>query len=149
MKVDKYHKVSNLTLKWCKMSFYFILFQCEIWNMTSLDVNNKWVCTFHTEFLNSSKSQIQPRFDWISWRFRNESPYKDVQTHIFEMWRHLIFLDVNKFRTGRVSNTMAVYTVLMWGKRLVIFFHFHKDSISWKIYLRALIVQRELFRAKI
>ena len=72
MKVDKYHKVSNLTLKWCKMSFYFILFQCEIWNMTSLDVNNKWVCTFHTEILHSSKSQIQPRFDWISWRFRNE-----------------------------------------------------------------------------
>ena len=38
MKLDIYHKVSNLTLKWCKMSFYFIHFQCEILNMTSLDV---------------------------------------------------------------------------------------------------------------
>ena len=72
MKVDKYHKVSNLMLKWCKMSFYLILFQCEIWNTTLLDVNNKWVCTFHTHIFRSSKSQIQRRFDWISWRFRNK-----------------------------------------------------------------------------
>ena len=56
------------------------------------------------------------------------SSYKYVQTHIFEMWRPLMFLDVNKFRTGRVSNTMAFYTVLMWGKRLI-FVHFHKDYL--------------------
>ena len=101
--VDKYHKVPNLTLKWCKMSFYLILFQCEIWNMTSLDIKYIWVCTFHTGIFRWSKSQIQRHFDWISWRFRNElknSPYKNVQTHIFEMWRHLMFLDVNTFRTG-------------------------------------------------
>ena len=30
IKVDKYHEVCNLTLKWCKMPFYLILFQCEI-----------------------------------------------------------------------------------------------------------------------
>ena len=61
MKVDKYHKVSNLTLKWCKMSFYFILFQCEIWNMTSVDVNNKWVCTSqHRNFLSVKKSNSTP-----------------------------------------------------------------------------------------
>ena len=127
MKVEKYHKVSNLTLKWCKMSFYFILFQCEIWNMTSMDVNNKWVCTFHTGIFRSSKSNAMPF--WLNimdiQEWTKNSLYKIVQTHIhiFEMWRNWMFLDVNKFHTGRVSNTMAFYTVLMWGK----------DSIYWKI----------------
>ena len=137
MKVDKYHKFSNLTLKWCKMPFYLILFQCEIWNMTSLDVHNKWVCTFPPEIFHLSNSQIQRRFYWISWRFRNEvkiPPYKNPQTRIFEMWRHWMFLDVNKFCTaGRVSNTVGFYTVLMWGKRRDILFHFHKDFIYWKM----------------
>ena len=58
------------------------------------------------------------------------SLYKNVQTHVFEMWRHWMFLDVNKFRTGRVSNTMPFYTVL-WD--LWYFFHFQKDSIYWKM----------------
>ena len=60
------------------------------------------------------------------------SPYTNVQTHIFEMWRHWMFLDVNKLRTGRVSNTMAFYTVLMWGKRRVKHVYF---PLSWRLNL--------------
>ena len=89
-----------------------MLFQCEIWNMTSLqlDVNNKWVCTFHTGICRLSKSQIE----WTK-KFPVQicpDPY---------IW-NVTSLDVNKFRTGRVSNTMAFYTIFFWGKRLVIFF---------------------------
>ena len=92
--------------------------------MTSLDVNNKM--GLHIPYRNFSfvkKSNSTPF--WLNiveiQEWTKNSPYKNVQTHIFEMWRHWMFLDVNKFRTGRVSNTMAFYTVLMWGKRLVIF----------------------------
>ena len=60
MKIDKYYKVSNLTLIWCKMSFYLILFQCEIGNMTSLDVNSIFRERFRSKILHS-KTAMQKR----------------------------------------------------------------------------------------
>ena len=113
--------VCNLTLKWCKMSFYLILFQCEIWNMTLLDVNNKWDCTFHRGIFLFVKKSNSTTF-WLNimeiQEWTKNYLYKNVQTHIFEMWRHWMLFYVNKFPHSKVSNTMELYTVLMWGKRL-------------------------------
>ena len=67
--------------------------------------------------INGSVHSIQEFFVRQKVKFKA----KNVQTHIFEIWRHWMFLDVIKFPTGTVSNTMAFYTVLM-VRELVIFF---------------------------
>ena len=78
--LHSFSNISYLMLKWCKMSFYFIHFQCEMLNMTSLDVNNKWVCTFHTGiFLFVIKSNSMPfLIKYVSWRFRNELKISNI-----------------------------------------------------------------------
>ncbi len=130
-------KVSHLALKWCKISFCWILFQSEIWNMTSLDINNKWVCTCQRGTFASVEGSNSMPF-WLNiikiqeGTKTNSCTQKCTDPYI---WR-VMSLDVLgcwQIHTERVYKYNGILHHFNIRLETYLFFHLHKDSIVWKM----------------
>ena len=76
--------------------------------MTSFDVNNKWVCTFHTGIFRQ-----KVKFNAVLIEYHGDSGIPRTKMYRPKYLKCDIIGCFWMFRTGRVSNTMAFYTVLM------------------------------------
>ena len=129
----KIHKVSNLTLKWCKMPLYLIPFQCKFVNIQWRHISNIWGCSIlYREFLVHS---------WISMIFNQNGIEVDILTNekfLYGMYRPILLLTSNDvmflishWKSIKQNDILHHFNVRL--ETFVIFVHFHKDSIYWKI----------------
>ncbi len=92
--------------------FYLVVFQSEIWNVTSSDITHKWVCKENFYARQKGQNSMPFLLNIIKiqeWSLKKKSLHKKFTDRMFELLRNRTILDVD---SRGVSNTMALYTNL-------------------------------------